>query len=138
MPEDRFPCVDRRYVEQLRSAALDLVRQVQSTLLTKDAILVDFPLATMGRLLELLDPDWGMRRAGRKPNSLKKSRQLMIKRLGPGGEEALRENAAAKAVFDCIAPLMADLIDSLDPERHIDPRDATAIVDLARGRDFPA
>lgn len=40
----------------LERAALDLVQAVQATLLSKDAILIDFPLETIGRVLSLIDP----------------------------------------------------------------------------------
>lgn len=40
----------------LREAALAFVAQVQQTLLANDAILVDFPLDNLGRLLALLKP----------------------------------------------------------------------------------
>ncbi|PZU10283.1 hypothetical protein [Sphingomonas sp.] len=56
MSVDDEVTVLRGEIAQLREAALDLVTEVQTTLLSKDAILVGFPLQKIGRLLALLDP----------------------------------------------------------------------------------
>jgi hypothetical protein len=49
-------CAKELQLGPLERAALDLVRAVQATLLSKDAILIDFPLETIARVLSLIDP----------------------------------------------------------------------------------
>lgn len=53
---------DELKLSPLERAALDLVRTVQTTLLQRDAILIDFPLEKISRVLDLIDPTLKPRR----------------------------------------------------------------------------
>lgn len=51
---------EAEHLAAIRDAALDYIAAVQSSVLSHDAVLIDFPLEVEERLLSLLAPDYGL------------------------------------------------------------------------------